>query len=87
VKVHGVSLDDVATLAKFVAEQELGFPLLSDPDGSAAEKYGVLAENARYASRVTFVLDEKGVVRLIDDEVSVATHGTDLVGKIRRLRE
>jgi peroxiredoxin Q/BCP len=81
-----VSLDDVATIAKFVEAQHLNFPLLSDPDGSAAAKYGVLAEKARYANRVTFVLDDKGVVRLIDEQVNVDKHGTDLVERIRKAK-
>ena len=85
-RVFGVSLDDVATIAKFAKDQELNFQLLSDPDGSAATKYGVLAEKARFASRVTFVLDEKGVLRLIDEQVSVATHGSDLVDRIRKAK-
>jgi peroxiredoxin Q/BCP len=86
VRVFGVSLDDVATIAKFKKEQKLDFPLLSDPDGSAAAKYGVLPDEARYASRVTFVLDEKGILRLVDEQVSVATHGPDLVAKIRKAK-
>ena len=37
-----MSLDDVASQARFVKEQSLNFPLLSDPDGSAAGRLGVL---------------------------------------------
>lgn len=65
--------------AKFVEQQELEFLLLSDPDAGVAAKYGVLMSGRPFASRVTFVIDEKGVIRHIDQMVSVGTHGTDLV--------
>ena len=85
--VYGISLDSVADQAKFVKEQELNFKLLSDPDGSAAGKYQVLPEDGRYAKRVTFIIDPKGVLRLIDREVNVTAHGTDLAAKIAELQK
>lgn len=84
--MYGASLDDVASLAKFAKDQELEFSLLSDPDGSAATRYGVLSGKARWASRVTFVIDEQGVLRAIEDGVKVRTHGEDLVKLIERLK-
>ena len=84
-KVYGLSLDDVASLKKFQTDQGLNFPLLSDPDASAASKYGVLNPRG-YAERVTFVLDEYGVVVHVDESVDVSQHGSDLVAKVRSLR-
>ncbi len=81
-----MSLDSVEDQAFFHIEQELNFPLLSDPDGSAAAKLGVLPEGARWTSRVTLVIDEKGILRAIDDQVQVATHGDDLVDLVQSLR-
>lgn len=86
VAVYGVSLDDVATQAEFVKQQSLNFPLLSDPDGSAAAKYGALRQDKPYAARHTFVLDPEGVLRHVDREVKPASHGKDLVELLRRLR-
>jgi peroxiredoxin Q/BCP len=86
VKVYGLSLDDVAALAAFHRDQQLGFPLLSDPDGSVARKYGVLMAARPMASRVTFVLDEKGVLRHVTDKVDVSKHGSDLATLIGKLR-
>jgi peroxiredoxin Q/BCP len=86
VQVYGVSLDDVAALADFVKAQRLSFPLLSDPDGSAAGKYGVLMENRPMSKRVTFVLDEHGALRHVDEKVDVSTHGADVVKLIEKLR-
>lgn len=86
-KVHGASLDSVADQAKFHEQQELNFPLLSDPDGSVAAKYGVLPEGASWTARVTFVIDPKGILRAIDDKVQVTSHGDDLIELIESLRE
>ncbi len=86
VRTFGISLDSVATQAKFVKQQELNFQLLSDPDGSAAEKYQVLPKGASYAKRVTFVIDPKGKLRLIDKSVNVREHGDDLAQKIDKLQ-
>ncbi len=72
------------TQAQFAKDQKLNFPLLSDPDGSAADKYGV--NQGRYAARVTFVIDPKGVLRLVDDKVDVMKHGGDLVDAIYRMQ-
>ena len=85
-KVFGVSTDDVVAVGKFHEKEALNFPLLSDPDASASEKYDVFNAERFYASRVTFVIDPKGVVRAIDDEVSVASHGADLVARIKALQ-
>ncbi len=79
-------MDSVADQARFTKAQELNFPLLSDPDGSAVAKYRVRMEDRPLAARVTFVIDERGVVRHVDREVKVDSHGADLVGLIRRLR-
>ena len=85
-RVYGVSLDSVVELAAFAEAQELAFPLLSDPDGSVAVKYGVLMEGRPFAKRVTFVLDDRGVLRLVDDKVDVMKHGADLAARIEKLK-
>ena len=74
-----ISLDDVAAQKAFHTAQTLNFPLLSDPDGSVARRYGVLPEGAKWTQRVTFLVDPKGVVRYTDRKVSVGTHGPDML--------
>jgi len=86
VTVYGISLDDVSALADFAKEQKLNFSLLSDPDGSAATKYGALMPNGHYASRITFIIDPSGVIRQIDSKVNVLSHGTDLAQLIHKLK-
>ena len=84
-EVYGLSVDDVQSQAKFVKEQELNFGLLSDPDGSAAQKLDVLSKRG-YTNRVTFVIDPKGILRSIQEKVDVRAHGQDLVELIRDLQ-
>ncbi len=81
-----MSLDDVASQAKFAGEQSLNFPLLSDPDGSASGRLGVLMADKPYTNRITVVVDDKGVVRLVETKVNVESHGKDLVEAIRKLK-
>lgn len=81
------SLDSVKELADFAEKQELPFGLLSDPDGSVATKYGVLDPSGRFAQRVTFLLDETGKLRGIEDQVDVKNHGMDLAERVVVLKE
>jgi peroxiredoxin Q/BCP len=83
--VYALSLDDVADLKKFATDQKLNFPLLSDPDGSAARKYGVLSERG-YANRVTFIIDADGVLQQVIEDVDVNSHGNDLSEAVRAIR-
>jgi peroxiredoxin Q/BCP len=87
VQVFGISLDSVMDQAKFHEQQSLNFPLLSDPDGSAAKKYGALQKGKSWTNRVTYIIDDKGVLQAIDTEVSVTTHGADLLERVRELRD
>jgi peroxiredoxin Q/BCP len=87
VEVYGVSLDSVADQARFREQEQLSFPLLSDPDGSVAAKYGVLAAGKPYTQRVTFVIDEQGILRHVEENVSVDTHGADLAALVQKLRK
>lgn len=86
VDVYAASLDSVQELAAFAAKQKLAFSLLSDPDGSLAKKYGVLNASGQYADRVTFVLDDQGIVRKVVDKVDVKTHGEDLATLVEDLK-
>ena len=85
--MFALSYDEPDALAAYADEFDVTFPLLSDPDGSAAAKLGAIRPGAGWTNRVTFIYDEKGVLRYRDDEVSVDTHGEDLAEIVLRLRE
>jgi thioredoxin-dependent peroxiredoxin len=64
--IVGISPDMPDKLANFDDKHSLGFTLLSDPDHSVAEKYGVWGEKKLYGKaymgiiRSAFLIDEKG---------------------------
>ncbi len=68
VTILGISTDSAFSHRQFAAEHDLGFPLLSDNDGSVAEAYDVLHEEGmgghrRIAKRAVFVLDADRTIR------------------------
>lgn len=86
IDVYAVSLDDVATIKKFATKEAFPFRLLSDPDGSAAKKFGVLGRGGRWAQRKTFIIDDAGVLRHVFDKVAVRKHGEEVIERVRALR-
>ncbi len=66
VQVIGVSVDSVWANKAFADQLRLDFPLLSDFKHEVSKAYGVYDDADGVASRTTFVIDENGVVRHID---------------------
>lgn len=75
------SLEDVTAFAK---QNEADFPILSDPDKSVSEAFGVLSPRG-FAMRWTFYIDANGTIAHIDKAVSPATAGADLAANLTRL--
>lgn len=63
VVVIGISSDSVESHKKFKSKYNLPFILVSDPDKKIRELYG--AKGLILPSRVTFVIDKRGIVRHI----------------------
>ena len=84
--VVGISPDKPAKLAKFRDNQELNFPLLSDPDREVLQAWGAYGEKMMYGKRITgvirssFLVDENGVVQITQYNVRASGH----VAKLRR---
>ena len=55
------------------------------PEISLAEQFGVLALGGLYARRWTFYIDDSGIVRHIDKDVSPASHGQDVARQLGEL--
>ena len=87
VDIYTASLDSVKELAAFAEAQKAPYRMLSDPDGSVSAKYGVLDPSGKYAQRVTFVIDDQGVLRKVVEKVDVKAHGEDLALLIEELRK
>jgi peroxiredoxin Q/BCP len=83
--IIGISPDKPEKLAKFDAKYGLGFTLLSDPEHTVAEAYGVWGEKKLYGKaymgivRSAFLIDEKGVIEQAWYKVSPKDTPTNLV--------
>jgi len=78
--ILGVSADSVDSHGKFKNKYKLSFPLLSDPDRKTIKDYGVWKEKNMYGLkkmgivRTTFIIDEKGKIARIFQNVKVDGH-------------
>ncbi len=78
--VLGISKDSVASHQKFCEKHRLGISLLSDPDGTVLEAYGVWQEKKNYGKtymgivRSTFLIDETGIIQKGWKNVKVEGH-------------
>lgn len=64
--VFGASVDSTWANKAFREQMGLDFPLLSDSKRDYVRKLGILDEASGFARRVTFVIDDQGIVRHID---------------------
>jgi len=67
-KVFGISVDSIHTLARYKADQNLNFSLLSDFNKEVSSLYGSLYETFGYnmkgvSKRSAFVIDKNGIIR------------------------
>jgi peroxiredoxin Q/BCP len=86
--VLGVSKDKGAALQKFAAEENLSFPLLSDPDLAVHNAYGTYGEKSMYGKTVmgvirsTFVIDENGMLTHALYNMKATGHVASLKAKL-----
>ncbi len=79
-QIIGISPDSEKSHRNFCTKHELNFTLLSDPDHSVCEAYGVWDEKVMYGRkymgvvRTTFVIDPKGYIEKIFDKVDTKNH-------------
>ena len=86
--VLGISKDKGAALQKFASEENLSFPLLSDPDLVVHHTYGTYGEKTMYGKTVmgvirsTFVIDEGGMLTHALYNVKATGHVASLRAKL-----
>lgn len=81
----GVSFDSVEQNGAFARKYALGFPLLSDVERAVATAYGACDDlKASRPERVSFLIDEQGVIASVYDRVDPRDHAArvlaDLLG-------
>lgn len=86
--VVGISPDEPKKLKKFVDNEGLTFPLLSDPDNAVQTAYGAYGEKSMYGKtymgtiRSTFVVDGAGKIAKAMYNVKATGHVAKLRGEL-----
>ena len=85
VTVIGISKDSTASHQKFAEKYDLPFLLLSDPDRTAIEAYGVWQEKKMAGKvgmgvvRTTFLVDEEGIITAVMPKVKPDTNAAEIL--------
>ncbi len=83
--VIGISKDSEKSHQRFAEKHNLSFTLLSDEDTSTIQAYEAWGEKSLYGKRymgiirMTYVIDEDGIIIKAYDKVKVATHAEDIL--------
>ena len=83
--VIGISKDSVSSHQKFAEKYGLPFILLSDPELTAIQAYGVWQEKKLYGKvsmgvvRSTFVIDENGMIEKVMPKVKPDTNAAEIL--------
>lgn len=87
--ILGVSVDNEKSHQKFISKFELPFSLLADTDKKVVEQFGVWGEKSMYGrkymgtNRVTFVIDENGVIVRRFDKVETKNHTEQILKSLK----
>jgi len=87
--VFGISADSVESHRKFKQKYSLPFSLLADPDHSVSERYGtygpkkVMGRETVGISRVTYLVDENGVIKQVWPKVNPERHADEILAVLR----
>ena len=88
VEVIGISKDSIASHVKFAEKYGLPFVLLSDPERTAIEAYGVWQEKKMCGKvsmgvvRTTFLIDEQGIIEKIMPKVKPDTNAEEILAEL-----
>jgi peroxiredoxin Q/BCP len=84
-EVLGVSTDSEKSHQKFIDKEKLPFRLLSDTEKALHSSYGTWVEKSMYGrkymgtARVTFVINEKGIIEEIIGKVDTKNHAAQIL--------
>jgi len=78
--VVGVSFDTIAANCAFAAKRGFDFPLLADLDRRIGLAYGAADDAAAgFARRVSFLIDEEGIIRKTYPQVNPGAHPDEVL--------
>jgi thioredoxin-dependent peroxiredoxin len=85
-EVIGISSDTQDSHRDFAQQHHLPFILLSDEDGSLRKAYQVKKSLGLFAGRVSFVIDKRGIIRLIfSSQTRVTAHVGEALNVLKSL--
>jgi len=83
-EVIGISSDSVESHRNFAERHKLPFTLLSDEGAKVRKLYGVPNTLGLFPGRVTYVIDEQGVVRhIFSSQLGVERHVEEAIEALR----
>jgi peroxiredoxin Q/BCP len=83
-EVIGISSDSVDSHKGFAEKHKLPFTLLSDEGGKVRKRYGVPSTFGLFPGRVTYVIDDEGVVRnVFSSQIEVERHVEEAIEALR----
>jgi thioredoxin-dependent peroxiredoxin len=86
-EVIGISSDSMESHRSFAAKHELPFTLLSDEGAKVRKLYGASSTFGLIPGRVTYVLDEEGVIRhIFSSQLGVEEHVEEALEALHSMR-
>jgi len=80
VALLGISTDTPADNMAFKRSAGFSFPLLCDVDRKVSLLYGTVTfRQAYYADRITYIIDENGIITHVYPKVSASNHPQELL--------
>ena len=87
VEVYGISGDSVESHKKFAEKYNLPFQLLADEKNKVRKQFGVPSSMLILPGRVTYVIDDKGVVQYIfNSQFSAEKHIENALNILKELK-
>lgn len=86
-EVLGVSVQDAKSHQRFIAKNQLPFPLIADTEMTLNEQFGTWGEKSMYGRkymgtfRTTFIINEEGIVEriLLPKQIKVKDHASQII--------
>ena len=88
IQILGCSADSTQKQKKFCDKQGFQYPLLSDKNHEMLEAYGVwgkkkfMGREYMGISRVTYIIDENGIIEKVYEKVRTVSHAKDILNDL-----
>lgn len=91
--VIGVSKDSGESHKKFADKYNLNFPILADPEKKIIEAYGAwgkkkfLGKEYMGVSRISYLIDPKGIIKKVYPKVNPLTHAGEIIEDLNSFKK